>query len=437
VPWPGQPTLAVISALLACGLASGLPGSGCSPSNGTTSAPTAPQQVTAARSQSPALAGDAGAVPVSPPPATASWTTFRGSPGRTGHAVVAGPRRADLAWVFRTEGRIYADACLAPDGTIYVASLDGRLYAVGPDGRERWSYDTGGKIWTSPAVAKDGTVYVGSDNDRLVALWPDGRERWIFPTAPPPPAKGPRPEAGRYDVDTSPLVLPDGTVVFGCHNFLYALHPAGGLRWAFEAGLERAKIFSSPAMGPDGTIYFGTQGSFFFALNQSAAVLWSAETGGDNDGAPAVGDDGTVYFGSDDGKLRAMAPGGAPRWVADLGAPIRAPLAIAADGTILVPTYGARPFLAALEPREGRELWRFHTEPGEGDFHGIQSGPLVDAEGYVYFGGRDHFVYCLSPRGELVWRHRTGDQVDSGPVLGPDGMLYVGSDDRRLYAFRR
>ncbi|MFO8070577.1 MAG: PQQ-binding-like beta-propeller repeat protein [Polyangia bacterium] len=46
-------------------------------------------------------------------------------------------------------------------------------------------------------------------------------------------------------------------------------------------------------------------------------------------------------------------------------------------------------------------------------------------------------IALLSPDGELVWRHETGDQVDSGPVLAPDGTLYIGSDDHRLYAFAR
>jgi len=364
------------------------------------------------------------------------WTSFRGSPQRTGRAARAGPRRAKVAWVFRTGGRIYADAAVAPDGTIYVASHDHHLYAVDPEGREIWSYDARGKIWTSPAIAKDGTVYVGSDEDRLAAVAPDGREKWIFSTT-EPAAKGESPEAGRYDVDTSPAILANGSIVFGCHTRIFALRPSGSLDWTFEAGVGRAKVFSSPALGHDGSIYFGTQGRYFFALDGKGRVLWHERTGGDNDSTPAVGDDGTVYFASDDGELRAAAPGGALRWETDLGAPIRAPISVGWDGTVFASTYGREPFIAAFDPETGVERWRFATGRGDGDFWGIQSGALVDPEGYVYFGSRDHHVYCLSPRGELAWRHETGDQVDSGPVMGPDGTVYVGSDDGRLYAFVR
>lgn len=369
---------------------------------------------------------------------TGGWTTFRGTPQRTGRADVAGPRAPRQKWVFRTKGRIYADATIARDGdTIYVASFDGNLYAVDPAGREKWSRKLGGKIWGTPAIGRDGTIYVGSDADQLVAIDPSGSEKWAFSTR-QPYRKGNKPHDGKYDVDTSPLVLDDGSVVFGCDTNLFALRPLlGGVRWMFEAGAGRAKIFSSPAMGHDGTIYFGTQGRFFFALSQSAKVLWHQKTGRDNDSTAAIGDDGTIYFGSDDHNLRAMAPGGELRWEVDLGHPVRAPVSVGHDGTVIASTYGPEPFIAAFAPRDGRELWRFAARPGDGAHYGIQSGALVDAEGYVYFGGRDHYIYCLSPSGEPVWEFETGDQVDSGPVLGPDGTLYVGSDDRRLYAFGR
>ncbi len=367
------------------------------------------------------------------------WPMFRGNRRRTGAADVSGPREANLKWVFRTGGRIFADAAITTDGnTIYVASFDHHVYAIDTDGLKKWAFDTGGKIWTSPAVSRDGHIYVGSDSDALFSLSPDGKMLWKFVTTEPALKGEPPPEAGRFDVDTSPLLLNDGTIVFGCHLKLIALRPAAGdLRWAFTAGTNRAKVFSSPAQSLDGTLFFGTQGDYFFALNPMAEVLWTEKTGGDNDSTPVVDIDGNVYFGSDDGIIRSIGPGNANRWETKVNGAIRAPLGLSGNGTLLAATYGRAPFVVALDAETGNEKWRFHIEAGIGDFYGIQSGITTDAEGYAYFGGRDGYVYCLNPMGKLVWKYKTDDQVDAGPVLGPDGTLYIGSDDGRLYAFAR
>ena len=389
------------------------------------------KKVKATKKVSPSVANDAGG--------TRGWTMFRGNRRRTGGADVAGPRTANPKWVFRTQGRVYADAAISRDGqTIYVGSHDHHLYAVDLDGRKKWSFDAGGKIWTSPAISEDGNIYIGSDADTLFAISPSGKVLWKFITTEIQKKGEPKPEAGRYDVDTSPLLTDDGTVIFGCHLKLIALRPAAGdLRWAFTAGTGRAKIFSSAAQSLDGTIFFGTQGNYFFALNQTSEVQWTMKTGGDNDSTPVVDLEGTVYFASDDGKIRAVGQGNKALWTVNAKAAIRAPLGLSHDGTLYASTYGGAPFVLALDAVSGEEKWRFQIEPGIGDFYGIQSGVTTDSEGYVYFGGRDGYVYCLNPRGELVWKHQTGDQVDASPVLGADGTLYIGSDDGRLYAFAR
>ena len=371
-----------------------------------------------------------------PPLPKARHKMARGDARRSGQSAQNGPRAATLKWVFRTADRIYADPIVAPDGTVFVGSHDGHLYAIDPTGREKWSVDTGGKVWSSPAIAEDGTVYVGSDADTLYAVDPTGRIKWTLNTTMPPQKKGQKDPAGMWDVDTAPALGPDGTIYFGCHYFLYAIRPTGEVRWRFQAGTGRVKVFSSPAIGDNGHIYFGTQGKRFFAIDANSNVLWNVETGKDNDSTPVVDREGRIYFASDDGVIRALAPeDGRVIWSTEVSAPMRAPLAIGSDNTLFAATYGREPFVIALDGADGKERWRFKTEPGEGAFYGIQSGITVDKEGFLYFGARDHYVYCLTPAGKLKWRYKTGDQVDSSPVIGPDGTLYVGSDDKRLYAF--
>jgi outer membrane protein assembly factor BamB len=61
---------------------------------------------------------------------------------------------------------------IGADGTIYVGSLDNKLYAINPDGSLKWSYTTGHDVRSSPAIGADGTVYVGSDDKKLYAFGP-------------------------------------------------------------------------------------------------------------------------------------------------------------------------------------------------------------------------------------------------------------------------
>ena len=51
--------------------------------------------------------------------------------------------------------------------------MDSCLYAINPDGSLKWRYQTGYRVNSSPAVATDGTVYVGSLNGCLYAIHGD------------------------------------------------------------------------------------------------------------------------------------------------------------------------------------------------------------------------------------------------------------------------
>ena len=51
---------------------------------------------------------------------------------------------------------------VAPDGTVYIGSLDGKLLAFHPDGKPAWQRDIsfGYSIHASPTIGSDGTIYV-------------------------------------------------------------------------------------------------------------------------------------------------------------------------------------------------------------------------------------------------------------------------------------
>src|SRR5208337_243194 len=71
----------------------------------------------------------------------------------------------DFAWKYQTGGSIEGSSpAIGSDGTVYIGSNDGKLYAVSNNGTSastKWTYATGGPITSSPAIGSDGTVYIG------------------------------------------------------------------------------------------------------------------------------------------------------------------------------------------------------------------------------------------------------------------------------------
>ncbi|MFQ6117745.1 MAG: PQQ-binding-like beta-propeller repeat protein, partial [Candidatus Bipolaricaulia bacterium] len=105
------------------------------------------------------------------------WPTFHHDPRRTGRSLLRGPQSPEVRWVVETTGPIWSSPVIGAEGTIYVASVDGWLYALTPEGHERWRLDLGGIITASPAIGRDGTIYIGN-NRYLYAIAPEGTILW-------------------------------------------------------------------------------------------------------------------------------------------------------------------------------------------------------------------------------------------------------------------
>ncbi len=51
-----------------------------------------------------------------------------------------------------------------------MGSNDSYLYAIKPDGKLKWKYKTNGSIKSAPIIMSDGTIYVGTTEGRIYAL---------------------------------------------------------------------------------------------------------------------------------------------------------------------------------------------------------------------------------------------------------------------------
>ncbi len=98
-----------------------------------------------------------------------SWPMFHGDVAHTGYSNTTGPSTNQTLWVFKTSGKIWSSPAVA-NGIVYIASLDGNVYAINAKtGVEIWSYSIGSQTFSSPAVANN-LVYIGSDDHTIYAL---------------------------------------------------------------------------------------------------------------------------------------------------------------------------------------------------------------------------------------------------------------------------
>jgi len=74
--------------------------------------------------------------------------------------------------------------------------------------------------------------------------------------------------------------------------------------------------------------------------------------------------------------------------------------------------------------------WSYQT----GNF--VISSPAIGADGTIYVGSYDNYLYAINPNGAFKWSYQTGGYVDSSPAIGADGTIYVGSLDYYLYAIQ-
>lgn len=170
----------------------------------------------------------------------------------------------------------------------------------------KWSFKTEGSVRSSPAIAADGTIYVGSDDGHLYALTANGEQKWKF--------KINGTDIGNPGIYSSPSIGADGTIyVGGDDSYLYAIHPDGTLKWDLKLG-SLVRVSPSPAIGADGTIYVATQGGTFHAISDDGDTgreKWSYKVSAFwpmIESSPVIAADGKIYVGDSEGILYAFEP---------------------------------------------------------------------------------------------------------------------------------
>jgi outer membrane protein assembly factor BamB len=152
-------------------------------------------------------------------------------------------------------------------------------------------------------------------------------------------------------------------------------------------------LMEFPPVLERGRLFLGTNHGLVLAVDAGTGrIVWHRQFAGCVAASPAVGN-GVVYLGfMDPPPCRGTAPS----------------------------------FLAALDARTGRSIWRFRA--------GVIETPPLLVDGRVYFGSWDHRVYAVDARtGRLDWSFTTGDRVKGGVAFARQ-TIFAGSYDGRLYA---
>jgi outer membrane protein assembly factor BamB len=358
---------------------------------------------------------------------------FRGDLAHTGVYHAQGVQKfGKIKWRFQTGGQVISSPAVA-DGTAYVCSTDGNLYAVDLEsGRQKWKLALGARATASPAVDHE-TIYLGTYSGRFYAVdAASGKLKWKFFT------EGERRFAGKHLHGSEPAgeTMPDpfdfylsspavwgGAVYFGSGDGnVYALDTtAGALKWKFHTG---DVVHASPAISA-GTLFVGSWDTYFYALDAASGTeKWRFKTGEDHDTYNQVGIqssaavmDGIVYFGCRDSNFYALdAATGQKKWAFNNKGSWVITSPAVQDGKVYFATSDSS-MLYALDAKSGTPVFslNFNHWP-------MFSSPAI-AGGRLYIGSNQGKLLTIDLAGQkLAWTFETEASRRNGPALTtPDG----------------
>ena len=284
-----------------------------------------------------------------------------------------------VRWSYHTKQPVYGAASVGKNEIVYFSSWDGYVSAISPEGLLIWTYNAGdGKqIWSTPALAPCSSrdvVYVGA-NKSLLAL-----------------------RQSNMSVQTSAEVM-----------------------WSVQTGA----ILASPSVDVLGVVYIGSLDGSFVAV-RNGTVLWEHKTHPIY--ASAAVSNTTVFCANMEGEVFALnLTTGVIKWsVRPSKRPITSSPSLSPDGTIVY-VAGQDGHLRAFSTVDGQIKWAFNVGFVDG------SSPAVSADGTIYIGSLDSYLYAVNASGVLRWKFKANGQIQSSPAIGAAGQLYFNSFRGTMY----
>ena len=345
-----------------------------------------------------------------------AWTQFKGSPEHSGSAPAIDRNPGTLRWRFITGAEIHSSPAISKNGTVYITSLDGNLYALDNRGGRIWSHASGSRIWTSPAISSSGAVHFVDEEGTLHSIGEDGRSLWKF--------------SSREEVyHSSPSIDRKDNIYFGtAGGTLYCIRSDGVPKWAYKAGDH---IDASPSISSDGTVFFGSGDGKLHAVGPFGRPKWDQpySTGGSISSSVCIARSGDLYISSSDGYVHNVLPNGTFIRKIRVGDVHLSSPSMDRYGNIYVGTMAGD--LVRIDA-VGYISWRFTTNGA------VESSPIVTSDDRVLFGSVDGNLYCIDTEGSLQWSFEVGDWIESTScAVDADGTIYMAGGDGILYCIGR
>jgi outer membrane protein assembly factor BamB len=356
---------------------------------------------------------------------------------------------------------------ISNDGTLYIGSDDGYVYAYtlgqpAPKWHVRVSAATNApltspnSLYTSPVVAPDGTIYIGSNQGYLYALEPtNGGLKWQY-------------NAG-YPLQSSPILDGSGSIYFGAGNNVYALGDAGYAaypKWLNVYYPTGSTVNSSPALSSTGFLYFGSNDGFLYAVDSVTGTLkagWPVNLSNADPSVPPIGGVHPIYTspavdasnnviigtGSYMNGVLCYLDGitGTILWAepydANIG-PFYNTVAIHGD-TIFLSTIA---YVYAINRLTGVKKWYYYNT----NFY--YTSLIVDANGTLYFASikaeddpnngpqkqYNGILHCVTDTGSAFQENWSMVLCTTGrlatPVIGTNKTIYISGTSNKVYAIR-
>lgn len=325
------------------------------------------------------------------------------------------------------------------EGNIYLSSADSHVTCISDNGNIKWSVPIHGFSYTQ-LVSDDNTLYTTSisPTGNWITAIKDGAIKWQTKVNAAP------------DIGDSLVQAPDKTIYTADSKYVYALTPAGKIKWTFDSG-ETTPYMEDIILSlnkQDGTLYARNNMNMLFALTPDGKLKWRAPFITSNIEKLYSARNGILYAISNDttvfncAKIYAINTDGHLLWSKKFAGLITLPLIFDDEGNCYFVIQG-------LYQNQTDSIYKI-TEQGKLLLHINASYYYPTIQSLRLVNGLLYVTYPAKPAGRISVYNKNGEAIckydyldilfiylsDSDPVVSQDGTIYFRGDTQGIYALQ-